>query len=162
MKATNTSTFCTARLRLRHSTHGGAVLSSWGSDSIFVHHHCWAVDSKHGVPDGTFHSWFCGNVDGYWEGGFHPVSTTCLLASPHSQSGRGGEVGERILTSSFQEYSNTIYQRAAYQKHQKPKQRLASRTGCGTPNRQDPNSPAVKIEENVHLHNIPTASLVYG
>ena len=123
--------------------------------------YCWAVDSEHGVPDGTFHSWFRGNVDRYWEVGFHPVSTTCLPASPHSQSGRGGEVGERILTSSFQEYSNTIYQRAAYQKNQKPKQWLTSCTGRGTPNGQDPDSSAVKIEENANLHNIPTASLVY-
>jgi hypothetical protein len=78
-----------------------------------------------------------------------------------SQSGRSGEAGERILASSFQEYSNAIYQMAAYQKHRNPEQWLASRTGRGTPNPQDSNSPGVKVEENANPHIIPTASLVY-
>ena len=50
---------------------------------------------------------------------------------------------------------------AAYQKHRNPELWLASRTGRGTPGSQDPNAPAVKVEENANPHIIQTASLVY-
>ena len=61
----------------------------------------------------------------------------------------------------LENYSNGIYQMAAYQKHRNPEQWLASRAGRGTPGSQDPNSPAVKVEENANPHIIQTASLVY-
>ena len=57
--------------------------------------------------------------------------------------------------------SNNIYQMAAYQKHRNPELWLAARTGRKTPGLQDPNSPAVKVEENANPHIIHTASLVY-
>lgn len=62
---------------------------------------------------------------------------------------------------SLRGYSDPIYQMAAYQKHRNPEQWLATRTGRGAPGSQDPNSPAVKTEENANPHIIQTASLVY-
>lgn len=50
---------------------------------------------------------------------------------------------------------------AAYQKHRNPEQWLAARTGRKGQGPQDPNSPAVKVEENANPHIIQTASLVY-
>ena len=50
---------------------------------------------------------------------------------------------------------------AAYQKHRSPEQWLATCTGRGTPNPQDPSSSGVKVEEKVNPHIILTVSLVY-
>jgi transcription initiation factor TFIIF subunit alpha len=61
-----------------------------------------------------------------------------------------------VLT--LENYSNDIYQMAAYQKNRNPDQWLASRGGRKT---QDPNAPAVKVEENANPHIMQTASLVY-
>ena len=47
---------------------------------------------------------------------------------------------------------------AAYQKQRNPEQWLATRAGRGP---QDPNAPAVKVEQNANPHIIQTASLVY-
>ena len=49
---------------------------------------------------------------------------------------------------------------AEYQKHRNPEQWLASRAGRKGAGSPDPNSPTVKVEENVNPHIIPTASLV--
>lgn len=64
----------------------------------------------------------------------------------------------------FENYSNGIYQMAAYQKHRNPEQWLASRAGRKAAGPQDSNSPTVKVEENANPHIIPSASLVreYG
>lgn len=50
---------------------------------------------------------------------------------------------------------------AARQKNRNPGHWLATRTGRGTGGSQDPNSPAVKVEENANPHIIQTTSLVY-
>ena len=74
---------------------------------------------------------------------------------------RGGEIGKCIHALVFEDYSNAIYQMAAYQKHRNPELWLAPRPGRGTPGSQDPNAPAVKVEENTNPHIIQAGSLVY-
>ena len=50
---------------------------------------------------------------------------------------------------------------AAYEKHRNPVQWLNARGGRKAEGSQDPNTPAVKVEENANPHILPTTSLVY-
>lgn len=78
------------------------------------------------------------------------------------------EEAEKLVSAThvliLEDYSNDMYQMAAYQKHRNPEQWLAARAGRKGAGAQDSDSPTVKVEENANPHILPTVSLVreYG